>query len=130
MSTTDITTQIPKGTLVFPVTHNMHSNESVYPSHDTFDPSRFSADKSTMTEGHYTFGFGRRDCPGMHLAAQLLYAVVAHLLAHYSFGRAVDPSTGEEVPVHFRDYTGNAIGRCVSCFFSCVVVFWCTDVVM
>lgn len=48
----------------------------------------------------------------MHLAAQLLYTVVAHLLAHYTFGKAVDPNTGEEIPVHFKDYTGNAIGRC------------------
>lgn len=52
----------------------------------------------------------------MHLAAQLLYTVVAHLLAHYTFGKAVDPKTGEEIPVHFKDYTGNAIGRCVHFF--------------
>lgn len=52
--------QIPKGTLVFPVTHNMHSDEDVYPDYDTFNPDRFRDDKSTMTEGHYTFGFGRR----------------------------------------------------------------------
>ena len=81
-----------------------------------------------MTEGHYTFGFGRRDCPGMHLAAQLLFAVVAHLLAHYSFGRAVDPTTGEEVPVYFRDYTGNAIGRYVAVSSLVVFVLWCADV--
>ena len=47
----------------------------------------------------------------MHLAAQLLYIVVAHLLAHYTVKKAIDPRTGKEIPVHFRDYTGNAIGR-------------------
>jgi cytochrome P450 len=103
--------KIPKGTLVFPVTHNMHSDESVYPEWDTFNPDRYANDKSTMTEGHYTFGWGRRDCPGMHLAAQLLFIVVAHLLANYEFGKARDPKTGEEIPVPFYDYTGNAIGR-------------------
>lgn len=57
----------------------------------------------------------------MHLAAQLLYTVVAHLLAHYTFGKAVDPNTGEEIPVHCKDYTGNAIGRCGAffCYFFC-----------
>lgn len=45
---------------MFPVTHNMHSDESVYPDYDTFNPDRYRDDKSTMTEGHYTFGFGRR----------------------------------------------------------------------
>lgn len=38
----------------------MHSDENVYPDYDTFNPDRFKDDKSTMTEGHYTFGFGRR----------------------------------------------------------------------
>ena len=36
----------------------------------------------------------------------------------------VRATTGEEVPVHFRDYTGNAIGRCV--FFLCL----CSGVLM
>ena len=107
---------IPKGTLVFPVTHNMHSDESVYPDWDTFKPERYANDKSTMTEGHYTFGWGRRDCPGMHLAAQLLFSVVSHLLMHYEFLKAVDPKTGEEIPVPFYEYTGNAIGRYVTIF--------------
>jgi len=63
-----------------------------------------------MTEGHYTFGFGRRDCPGMHLAAQLLFIVVATVFAHYDIGKAIDPKTGEEIPVPFNDYIGIAIG--------------------
>jgi cytochrome P450 len=100
--------EFSKSRIVFP-RHEQHALG--FPEWDTFNLDWYANDKSTMTEGHYTFGWGRRDCPGMHLAAQLLFVVVAHLLADYEFGKARDPKTGEEIPVPFYDYTGNAIGR-------------------
>jgi cytochrome P450 len=35
------------------------------------------------------FGFGRRRCPGLHLADQALYAAIASILAGFEIGPAL-----------------------------------------
>jgi cytochrome P450 len=46
----------------------------------------------------YVFGFGRRICPGMHIAEQSLFAIVTTVLHTLSVERAKDASGNQVVP--------------------------------
>jgi cytochrome P450 len=46
----------------------------------------------------YVFGFGRRVCPGMHIAEQSLFAIVATVLHTLNVERVKDASGNEVVP--------------------------------
>ncbi|KAJ7763495.1 cytochrome P450 [Mycena olivaceomarginata] len=68
---------LKKGTTVISSLWNMHHDEEEYPNSYSFIPERFlqkgptegdAADK--LGEGIFGFGFGRRQCPGQHLAAK------------------------------------------------------------
>ncbi|ESK83160.1 cytochrome p450 [Moniliophthora roreri MCA 2997] len=78
---------IPKNSYVIPNVLAMnHDAETYGPNPEEFRPERFLNDDGTHTvsppdtknEGHYSFGFGRRICPGRHLAfnALLTFAIV------------------------------------------------------
>jgi len=59
------------------------SFKQMFPNADLFQPERFlDGGTPTFTAG---FGFGRRICPGMHLAMNLLLVLVARLVdsSHY-----------------------------------------------
>lgn len=65
-----------------------------FPSPNTFEPSRFLPDHPFNT-GHprlqndtfdLPFGFGRRACPGMHLASNSLFMNVARILWGFDIG--------------------------------------------
>ncbi|KAF5309428.1 hypothetical protein D9619_012309 [Psilocybe cf. subviscida] len=105
---------IPKGSIILPnIWHMMHDPE-VYPNPDKFDPDRFEGQDSEMNKVYdLVFGFGRRVCPGLHLAQGTLFAIVATTLATCnvlpgldSNGREVMPTTGYEngsivMPEHY-----------------------------
>ncbi|KAI3615363.1 cytochrome p450 [Moniliophthora roreri] len=78
---------IPKNSLIIPNVLAMNHNADTYgPDADKFRPERFLNDDGThkpsppdtKDEGHYTFGFGRRVCPGRHMAfnTMLTFAIV------------------------------------------------------
>ena len=46
---------------------------------------------------HFVFGAGRRKCQGMHIADRSLFLAIARLLWAFSFDRAVDRETGQEI---------------------------------
>ncbi|KAI0721405.1 cytochrome P450 [Cerioporus squamosus] len=87
-------TFLPKGTLVAAVASPIHHDDTIYPDPDTFDPFRFSrafdvggpnaTQRFTHTSGKWlTFGYGRHACPGRFFAADMVKAVVAHMLLNY-----------------------------------------------
>ncbi|KAI6033982.1 cytochrome P450 [Pisolithus microcarpus] len=98
---------IPKGTLVLPNAWHMLHDPSVYPEPTDFIPDRF-----LPTEGKelpndprdICFGFGRRICPGMHLADASVWLSAAMSLAVFDISKVVengveitpeiDPSSG------------------------------------
>ncbi|KAI0088549.1 cytochrome P450 [Irpex rosettiformis] len=66
----------------------MNRDPTMYPDFDVFRPERF-LDESGKNEvvpsgthnmGHVTFGFGRRNCIGLHFANQSLFIVMATML--------------------------------------------------
>ncbi|KAF5309876.1 hypothetical protein D9619_010560 [Psilocybe cf. subviscida] len=95
---------IPKGTIVFPNIWHMTHDPEIYPNPDKFDPDRFKGQDSEMSKVYdLVFGFGRRVCPGLHLAQATLFAIVATTLATCEVlpgrdenGREVLPTTGYE----------------------------------
>ncbi|EIW74018.1 cytochrome P450 [Coniophora puteana RWD-64-598 SS2] len=83
---------IPKGALVISNIWAMSQNPDKYPSPSSFDPSRFlDADGSLVgNEPEYAFGFGRRICPGRHLANGSVWSAMARILSVFQIEKAKD----------------------------------------
>lgn len=92
---------IPKGTLVFANIWNILRDETVFKDPHLFKPERYlePADDEMAKRRdpkNYTFGFGRRVCPGRHLAQASTWILMASFLATMNISRAVD-SDGKEI---------------------------------
>ncbi|KAJ8081649.1 hypothetical protein PM082_007495 [Marasmius tenuissimus] len=74
---------IPKGATVIANLRGMSLDEELYSSPEAFDPVRFLPRPEGRGEPHFTpaFGFGRRICPGRHLAPLALWNAIACTLA-------------------------------------------------
>ncbi|KAJ7642988.1 cytochrome P450 [Mycena polygramma] len=90
---------IRKGTTVISSLWNMHHNEDAFPNSYIFDPQRFLANNSgtvdiddSVGEGHYGFGFGRRKCPGQHMAGKSTWIAVVRVLWAFNIERRKDTS--------------------------------------
>jgi cytochrome P450 len=82
---------IPPGTPFSMSTYSMHQNDMVFPSPETFDPSRWLPDPATgempvgpvgeklLTRYLTPFLKGARQCLGMTLAYAELYILIANL---------------------------------------------------
>lgn len=86
---------IPAGTVIFANTKAMSSNPTTYAEPDVFDPARYDRGEPYPVGN---FGFGRRKCPGNHLAMASVYMFVATLLSVFelemvrdSTGRLLEP---------------------------------------
>jgi len=90
---------IPKGSIVIAHTGAIAQDERRYSSPAFFKPERFyNADGKTLNEDtvSYAFGFGRRMCPGRHLADATSWIAIASILSMFKIE-------------HVRDENGNII---------------------
>nr|VWO96614.1 N/A [Ganoderma boninense] len=72
---------IPKGATVYGNIHAISRDPEMFPEPDVFRPERFlDAKNPKLASFTIPFGFGRRICPGMHVASQSIYIVVARML--------------------------------------------------
>ncbi|KAF8888761.1 cytochrome P450 [Infundibulicybe gibba] len=72
---------IPKGSTVFANLHGIMRDPARFPSPEEFLPERFiESTLPRMQPFDLPFGFGRRICPGMHLALNSLFINVARIL--------------------------------------------------
>ncbi|KAH9924289.1 CyP450 monooxygenase [Epithele typhae] len=76
---------IPKGTMLFPNTWTCLHDPEVFPDPDRFWPERFlgpdgQLDPAVRDPSKYTFGYGRRICPGKHFADASLFINMATVL--------------------------------------------------
>ncbi|KAH9058997.1 cytochrome P450 [Lactarius vividus] len=93
---------IPKGTICLQNVRVLNSDPEVFGSNVAeFDPSRYLDEKGQVKtpmegreEGHMSFGFGRRMCPGRHVAEGTLAIDFATLLWGMRFERP-EGSQGE-----------------------------------
>ncbi len=87
---------IPKGASVFPNVAALHGDPEIYPNPDVFEPDRFknhrldSAASAVQVDyhqrDHFNYGFGRRLCPGIHVAEQSLFIVISRVLWAFDIG--------------------------------------------
>ncbi|KAF9533208.1 cytochrome P450 [Crepidotus variabilis] len=98
---------IPKGASIIVNTWAMTHNPDVYPDPDTFNPDRFFTEDGKLNDDEvlYTFGFGRRVCPGRHLASNTIWLTIATVLALFNMGKKMD-ADGNEIPVEADFTTG------------------------
>ncbi|CAE7159548.1 unnamed protein product [Rhizoctonia solani] len=92
--------RIPANSIVIPNIWNMLHDPSIYPSPETFDPSRYFGANQPNPED-VAFGFGRRRCPGISVASSSVWLSIALTLAVYDIrplegedGSAILPSLG------------------------------------
>lgn len=102
---------IPKNTILLANLNALHWDEEKYSEPFKFKPDRYLdyPDRSSVyanagdaDRDHYTFGAGRRICPGIHLAENGLFLAVSNLIWAYEFRAPLD-SNGIEESVDIGD---------------------------
>ncbi|KAF1996676.1 cytochrome P450 [Amniculicola lignicola CBS 123094] len=112
---------IPANSIVAIQQYAIHYDPALFPSPDTFNPSRYLSypDKAGVyaagdaaSRDHWNFGAGRRICSGMHLAENSMFIVLAKILWAFD----ILPPLGEdgrEVEVDVSDGAFEAGGNTV-----------------
>ncbi|KAF9456702.1 cytochrome P450 [Collybia nuda] len=91
---------IPKGSIVIANTRAMTLDDTIYSNPAMFNPARFLPKPEGNAEPHpmAPFGFGRKICPGRHLASASLWIVVVSVLATLDISKALDDNGTEITP--------------------------------
>ncbi|KAG2360788.1 cytochrome P450 [Suillus spraguei] len=100
---------IPKGSLVIPNMWFMLNDPRTYVNPSQFDPERFLAKdgKEPETEPRtICFGFGRRICPGLHLADASTWISTAMSLAVFDISKVIE--NGVEIIPEVEPLPGTA----------------------
>ncbi|KIJ14474.1 hypothetical protein PAXINDRAFT_24300, partial [Paxillus involutus ATCC 200175] len=86
-------------------------DERRFPEPMAFKPERHLTPDGTLAEGisYHAFSFGRRICPGMHMAEQTVWAAIVFVLATFRIAKAKN-EFGEEIDVN-PGFT-NGLARC------------------
>ncbi|KAK6988057.1 cytochrome p450 [Favolaschia claudopus] len=95
--------RLPKGSLVIGNSWAILHNEEMYPDPFSFKPERFllnDSTKSSAKDPDIAFGYGRRRCPGRHMAASSVFITVASILATYNIEKATDADGSVIEPRH------------------------------
>ncbi|KAI7874807.1 cytochrome P450 [Lichtheimia hyalospora FSU 10163] len=83
---------IPQGSTLLSNMYTMHRSDSVYDDANEFIPERFLDNTNTMlaasngrlqNRDHYNFGWGRRICPGTHLAEVEMFDMFVFIFGDY-----------------------------------------------
>jgi cytochrome P450 len=98
----------------------LNNNPERYPNPRNFEPDRYKDDflraqeSATLNDvskrDHYTFGAGRRVCPGLNIAERSLFLGITYMLWAFSFEHATDEK-GNEIPVSTEDVTQGIVCR-------------------
>ncbi|KAI6149296.1 cytochrome P450 [Pisolithus tinctorius] len=92
----------PLGAIIIPNMWAMSQDPERYPEPKIFNPDRYSSKVEDVSSSP-VFGFGRRVCPGRHLAEQSLWAVIVSMLATLQIEKATDASGAEiEIQPKFK----------------------------
>ncbi|KAJ7460263.1 cytochrome P450 [Mycena latifolia] len=85
--------RLPAGSMVLGNTWAILHDEVMYPEPHAFKPERFLSDgkmNPAVRDPDAAFGFGRRVCPGRHLATSSVWITVVSMLATFDINKAVD----------------------------------------
>ncbi|KAK3702409.1 hypothetical protein LTR37_014875 [Vermiconidia calcicola] len=104
---------IPAGTNIHPNQWAIHRDPALYPDPEAFKPERWLEPswptyKEPLTQypnvtNYSAFGFGRRICPGMHIAERSLYIQIARIAWACDISKKKDMN-GKEIDVPLYDY--------------------------
>ncbi|KAI7852762.1 cytochrome P450 [Circinella umbellata] len=106
---------IPAGTTIVTNMYSMHTNPSIYKNPEEFIPDRFLEHTATMASSanakveqrdHFNFGWGRRTCPGAHLAEAQMFNVIVRVLANCSIEPARDEN-GDLISIDIDNILSN-----------------------
>ncbi|KAJ7495373.1 cytochrome P450 [Mycena latifolia] len=103
--------RLPAGSMIIGNTWAILHDEAMYPDPYAFKPERFLIDgkpNPAVKDPDAAFGFGRRVCPGRHLATSSIWITVVSILATFNIQKAVD-DTGNII-----EPTGEYISALVS----------------
>ncbi|OSX58605.1 hypothetical protein POSPLADRAFT_1060503 [Postia placenta MAD-698-R-SB12] len=94
--------RLPRGSMIVANIWAMTRDPALYPDPEVFRPERFE-EMDAETAGardprKYTFGFGRRICPGRYLADSSIWLVTASILATMNIRRECDSAGREIIP--------------------------------
>jgi len=87
---------IPKGTVFMVNVWSILHDPAIFPDPEAFIPERFlkdgqlNVDPSILDPATVAFGFGRRICPGRHLAENSLFIIVSSVLAAFNIAAPLD----------------------------------------
>ncbi|KDR77141.1 hypothetical protein GALMADRAFT_431691 [Galerina marginata CBS 339.88] len=111
---------IPKGSTVFANFYGIMKDPEMFPEPETFRPERFlETTNSRLKQFDLPFGFGRRACPGMHLALNSLFINISRILWAFDIKPALDED-GRGVIPDSTNYTNGFNSRPVS--FDCRLI--------
>ncbi|KAJ7495381.1 cytochrome P450 [Mycena latifolia] len=85
--------RLPAGSMIIGNTWAILHDEAMYPEPYEFKPERFLFDgkpNPAVRDPDAAFGFGRRVCPGRHLATSSIWITVASILATFDIQKPVD----------------------------------------
>ena len=112
---------IPKESAIVGNIWAMHQDPQHYFNPERFDPSRYenstktafesSTEPDAMDRDHYAFGWGRRICPGLHLAENSLLLLITRLLWAFDIVRESD-TAGNLLPLTadpLKDYENSSL---------------------
>uniref|UniRef100_A0A0W0GBY3 Putative cytochrome P450 n=1 Tax=Moniliophthora roreri TaxID=221103 RepID=A0A0W0GBY3_MONRR len=106
---------LPAGTAIFSNNYGIFHDPEIFQDPEIFNPDRFLLTEHGTKPGvddsgfkgrtaNLVFGFGRRICPGVHLAHNSLALNTMNLLWAFDFRPAKDPETDKELPVDVWGY--------------------------
>lgn len=91
---------IPAGCAVLANIWAFSRDKTMYPEPDEFRPERFEGEKgkTVVDPREFTFGLGRRRCPGIALADSLTFIFMTSILSVFDILKPIDESGNEYTP--------------------------------
>jgi len=99
---------IPEGTSIMLNVWSIHMDENRHPNPREFRPERYEGDDQTAADSaanpdpsqrdHFSFGSGRRICPGMHVAERSLFLGISRMVWGFDFAPKI--RDGKPVPIN------------------------------
>ncbi|KAF2035272.1 putative cytochrome P450 [Setomelanomma holmii] len=111
--------KLPAGAIILLNVWTIHRDPKRYTNPDKFLPERFLGDDTTAAESfaladatkrdHFSFGSGRRVCPGIHLADRSIFLVIARMLWAFDIKPKLDSNGEAMLPKQDQFVEGMAV---------------------
>ncbi|TFY75248.1 hypothetical protein EWM64_g8764 [Hericium alpestre] len=97
---------VPKGTIVMANVWGFLHDPDVYPDPLVFSPDRFVSDGARPLQRdpyEICFGYGRRTCPGAHLAESFMYIFIVNIVSLFDIDKVVENGVVQEPKYEFTN---------------------------